>query len=139
MDIDKLIAHVRWAEGEEKFPYLDSVGKITIGVGRNLEDKGLSNDEIELLLRNDIAEAISEAESFFWFEDLDDNRKIVVVDMIFNMGKPKFLGFAKTIAALSAGDYATAADEMTDSRWYRQTGRRARKLVKVMQTGEMDR
>lgn len=127
--------HVEWAEGRRPFPYVDSVGKTSIGVGRNLDDRGLRPDEIDLMKRNDIAEAITEAEKLPYWKDLDCARQAVVADMVFNMGLPRFKGFVNTNNALFIHDYEVAADEMVDSKWHRQTGRRAEKLVQVMRSG----
>jgi lysozyme len=128
---------VEWAEGRRAFPYEDSVGKLTVGVGRNLDDRGLSDDEIDLLLSNDQLIAYKEATGLPFFEGLDTVRQMVVVDMIFNMGFPRFSGFVKTIEHLFEGDYTRAALEMRDSKWYRQTGRRAKALVVAMHTGKL--
>ena len=127
-----------WAEARRKFPYEDSVGKLTIGVGRNLEDRGLSEDEIDYLLSNDQKSAYEDAETFEWFKDLDPVRASIVVDMIFNMGLSRFSGFVKTIEALQRKDWMEAAKEMQDSRWFRQTGRRAVALVRAMATGVLE-
>ena len=127
--------HLEWAEDRRQFPYEDSVGKLSIGVGRNLDDKGLRNDEIDLMLNNDIAEAIKECEKLAYFDGLDPVRQLVVADMVFNMGLPRFTGFVRTNKALLAKNYVKAAAEMVDSKWYRQTGRRAHRLVKAMHTG----
>lgn len=135
MRIDLFSEHLEWAEGRRKFPYEDSVGKLSIGVGRNLDDRGLRDDEIDIMKANDMAEAESEARTLPYWEGLDEIRQVVVADMIFNMGLSRFLGFIRTNEALAAHNYQLAADEMMDSRWYRQTGRRAWKLVKIMRTG----
>ena len=127
--------HTIWAEDVRRFPYEDSVGVLSIAVGRNLEHRGLNDDEIELMLKNDLALALSEAQKLEYFDRLDGVRQIVIRDMVFNMGLPRFSGFVKTNAALKAGDYLKAAAEMVDSKWYRQTGRRAQRLVKAMHTG----
>lgn len=128
--------HLNWAEGRRAFPYEDSVGKLTIGVGRNLDDRGLRESEIEYLLSNDIYEVLAECESLPYFADLDSVRQLVVADMVFNMGLSRFRGFIRTNAALAVHDYAVAANEMTDSKWKRQTGRRAVKLIDAMRSGE---
>lgn len=138
IDLDLFRAHLEWAEARRRFPYEDQVGKTTIGVGRNLEDKGLSEDEIDYLLDNDIAAVLKECESLPYWDDLCMARKMVVADMVFNMGLPRFTGFVMTNRALNSGDFDEAAEEMKDSKWYRQTGRRARKLVRIMKTGEWE-
>ncbi len=136
MDIDTFRAHLEWAEDRRKFPYEDSVGKLTIGIGRNLDDRGLSDDEIDMLCNNDIKIVVDHAQTLPYWETLDSVRQLIVADMIFNMGPNRFSGFVKTNAAIARGDYNTAADEMVDSKWYRQTKRRAHKLVEAMRTGK---
>lgn len=135
-DLHKRFAE--WAEDRRNFPYEDSVGRLTIGIGRNLEDNGLSNEEVDTLFFNDHENACRDAEQFEWFHGLDPIRRMVIIDMIFNMGISRFRGFINTIKALEAGDYRRAAMEMQDSRWYRQVGRRAKPLVRAMATGELD-
>jgi lysozyme len=128
-----------WAEARRNFPYEDSVGKLTIGIGRNLEDRGLSDEEIDFLLSND-QEIVSKdiKANLKFFNNLDPTRQLVVFDMVFNMGINRFLGFVNAIKALERGDYERAAREMQDSRWFRQTGRRARALVNAMYSGQLD-
>lgn len=137
---EALTRHIKWAEaaaGPERFPYRDTVKKkLTIGYGRNLDDVGISPDEAEYLLRNDINAAIADACTLPYWESLNTARRMVLVDMVFNLGLPKFLRFVKLGAALHIGDYRLAAAEMIDSRWYRQTRRRAKILVDSMRTGE---
>ena len=132
---EAMVQHVVWAEGKRAFPYEDTVGKLTIGVGRNLTDRGLREDEIQLLLQNDLNEAMAEAEKLDFFEDLDDVRKLVIVDMIFNMGLPRFQSFVRTIAAIREKQYEAAAQQMADSKWFRQVGRRAQRLCQAMHSG----
>lgn len=136
IDIVQWQRHLRWAEDTRKFPYLDSVNKITVGVGRNLTDVGLSQSEIQLLLDNDCARVLREAQQLPFWNLLSDGRKIVVADMLFNLGLSRFLKFEKMIAALELGLWDQAADEMKNSRWYHQVGRRAVRLVAAMRTGE---
>lgn len=128
--------HLEWAEGRRHMPYKDSVGKLTIGVGRNLDDRGLRDDEIDLMKTNDIDEVLQQAAKLPYWENLNWPRQLVIADMLFNLGLTRFNGFKKLQQAIIARDYDWAADEMIDSRWYRQTGRRARKLVDAMLTGE---
>ena len=135
INLDTFAEHLRWAEGSRSYPYECTAGKLTIGVGRNLEAKGLSDDEIQYLLDNDIADTIEGAETLPYWENLCGVRQLVVADMIFNLGLKRFKGFVNTNKYLLAGDYAHAADEMVDSKWYRQTGRRAIRLVAAMRTG----
>lgn len=124
-------------ESCESRPYKDSVGKLTIGVGWNIDDKPMRHDEIMLRLKNDIHEAEEALSHLQWYMDLDNIRQLVMVDMVFNLGFPRFLMFKKMIAALRIGHYEDAAEEMADSKWARQVGVRAERLITMMRTGEM--
>mgnify|MGYP001598344392 CR=1 FL=1 len=132
---NRLINQLKLHEGVEKFPYRDTVGKLTIGVGRNLTDVGLRDHEIDLLLDTDITLVVDEAEQYHWFEALTDNRKLVVVDMLFNLGKSRFEKFSKMITAIEAADWAEASEQMLSSRWARQVGGRATTLATMMLNG----
>jgi len=135
--LEKLKDQIRLHEGVEKKVYLDTEGIETIGVGRNLRDRGLSEDEIDLLLDNDIA--ICEEElinNFEWYAELDEVRKRVLIDMAFNLGMPKLKQFAKMLDAIENKDWVNVASEMLDSRWAEQVGNRASRLSEMMETGE---
>jgi lysozyme len=123
-------------EGVRLFPYKDTVGKWTIGVGRNLDDVGISLDEAEYLLRNDIRKVEADARKYPWYAGLNDARKAVVLSMIFNMGAEGFAGFKNTIASIAAGNYEDAASRMLRSKWSSQVGNRAVRLAAMMRTGE---
>lgn len=130
---EMLIRH----EGLRLKPYRDTVGKLTIGVGRNLDDVGITREEALILLDNDIAKVRREVNRAFpWFAQLNPVRKNVVLNMVFNIGLPRFRQFKKTIAAIKAKDWEEAASQMLDSRWARQVGRRARELAAMMKTGK---
>lgn len=132
-------SHAIWAEAKRNFPYEDTVGKVTIGIGRNLDDVGLSDAEVDYLFTNDYHRTLSEAQRFPWFEDLNEARKLVVMDMIFNLGLKRFSGFVRTIAAIEAQNYEAAAAQMLDSKWARQVGRRAQLNAITMKTGKYPR
>ena len=123
-------------EGLRLKPYRDTAGKITIGVGRNLTDVGLSRPEATTLLRNDVlrTEAALDA-ALPWRVGLDPVRGRVLVDMAFNLGVPTLLTFGAVLAAVRAGEWTEAADAMLRSRWARQVGRRAQELAVMMHTG----
>ena len=124
-------------EGREKMPYIDTVGKVTIGVGRNLTDRGLSDDEIDYLLQNDIDTAIDDLNRGIpWWDTLTPVRQRVLVNMCFNLGWPKLKGFVRTLAAVRRGDYAAAAQGMRESLWARQVGARAERLAQMMERGQ---
>lgn len=116
--------------------YKDSLGYETVGYGRLLS-RGLTEAEAENLLRTDIMLAVRAVENEPWFEKLNDVRREVVSNMIFNLGESRFRKFRKMLLALEKGDYAEAAAEMKDSRWYRQVKGRATRLAKEMETGSL--
>jgi len=123
-------------EGSRSKPYLDTVGKSTIGVGRNLTDVGLSDDEILMLLKNDIDRVLDELDRVLpWFRSMSDNRQRCLANMSFNLGLPTLLQFAATLAAMQAGRYDDAAAGMLDSRWSSQVGDRAKRLAQMMRDG----
>ena len=132
---DILHAQLGTDEGYRKMPYTDSVGKLTIGVGRNLTDVGLHDDEIALLLTNDMAAAESVARSLlFVFDNLSDFRKAVVCNMAFNLGS-KLGDFHDMLTAIRASQWDKAADAMLDSVWAKQVGARATRLAEQMRAG----
>lgn len=122
-------------EGIRLKPYRDTVGKLTIGVGRNIEDRGISSDEAELMLDNDIVDHTREAQRLACFVKLDPVRQDVLIDMVFNMGLPRVQGFKKFLVALEQGDWLRAKAEMLDSKWASQVGNRAIELAKMIETG----
>lgn len=122
-------------EGLRLKPYKDSVGKLTIGVGRNLDDVGISEAEAMFLLDHDIDAARAEAQKFVWFSKLDNVRQDVIVSMVFNLGMTRLLGFKNTLKAVEAGNWEAAAKGMLDSKWAKQVGKRADELAQMMVTG----
>lgn len=123
-------------EGRKSRIYQDTLGKWTIGVGRNIEDRGLSQDEIDLLFDNDLKIAIGEIELYFpWVGKFTAARQRVYIDMCF-MGIKKFRGFKKMHLAAASGDFEKAADEMLNSLWATQVGERAHFLSGLMRLGK---
>lgn len=128
---EMLIAH----EGIKLKAYICTAGKATIGVGRNLDDVGITQDEALYLLRNDIRRVQRELAGFTWFSELSQNRRNAITDMCFNLGLSRFLQFKSMLSALDAGDFNKAADAMLDSRWAVQVGQRAKTLASMMRAG----
>lgn len=133
MNLVQLKFELRRDEGVRLFPYVDSVGKTTIGVGRNLTDVGIREDESEFLLQNDITRVIAQLDlNIPWWRALGDVRQRVLVNMAFNLGVHSLLGFHKMLDAAQHGQYAEAADEMLNSQWAKQVGDRAKRLAAMM-------
>ena len=125
-------------EACRNFPYTDTTGHLSIGVGRNLSDRGISTVEALLLLDDDILYFSSKLYSLVdFFDKLDENRQIVLVDMCFNLGVNGFLGFQSMLKALESGDYDSAAKEILASKAAEQCPERYQRLSSIMRTGEL--
>jgi lysozyme len=137
-------------EGVRTYPYQDSLGIWTIGIGHNLQAKpipgwsleglkqhGLPHQEMNAVFDRDVDDAEADARAVCpVFDKLDDTRKAILVDMAFNLGRTRLGQFKQFLAAVSAGDYKTAAKEMLDSYWARQVKLRAKNLAATMETGQ---
>ena len=129
---ERIIEH----EGLRLKPYRCSAGKLTIGVGRNLDDNGISKDEAMLMLQNDIELCRKDCyNSFHWYGEMDEVRKGVLLEMCFNLGISRLKGFKKMIKACELKNYTLASQEMLSSRWASQVGQRAKKLAEIMKKG----
>jgi lysozyme len=137
IDRAAMTRQLRLHEGERLKPYRCTAGKLTIGVGRNLEDRGITAEESAYLLTNDVAREERELlRALPWVAELDEVRQRVLLDMSFNLGLVGLLGFKNTLATIRAGDYTKAAGMMLDSRWAKQVGQRAERLSRMMATGK---
>ena len=124
-------------EGFSSKPYRDTAGKLTIGIGRNLDDVGISKEEALYLLDNDISKATSALlQALPWVKDLDEARRNVLINMTFNMGIGKLLDFKYTLSLIKSGDYELASKNMQLSKWAMQVGSRAIRLAAIMEHGE---
>lgn len=123
-------------EGLRLTPYQDTVGKWTIGYGRNLDDKGITESEAEFLMTNDIIEVSEELDRRidFW-NSLDLVRKAALTDMAFNLGIRGLLGFKKMLAAMRVADWQEAARQALDSKWSKQVGQRSWDIADMIITG----
>ena len=140
--------------------YYDTLGKLTIGIGRNLDDnpltkeeicyighncrgKAITNDQVLYLCRNDLKRVRAELDKYLpWWRDLNPDRQFVMIDLCFNMGmgnekkKTKLLSFTNTLPMIAQGNYEQAADNLLKSTYARQTGIRARRNAYALRTGE---
>lgn len=137
MTISCLADQLRRDEGWRTYPYKDSVGKQTIGYGRNLDDVGISPQEGDFLLANDIRAAQVSLESHFpWVMALDSVRQGVLAAMVFNMGIAGLAGFTDFLSKVHANQFKAAGYAMLNSKWAEQVGARAQRLAIQMETGE---
>lgn len=137
--LDTLVRHegTVFRNGYHKV-YKDSVDKLTIGYGRNLTDRGITESEARLLLHNDVQMVVDELRrKYYWFDTIDHVRQEVVINMAFNMGVPTFSQFKNTIGYIEEGQYDLAARNMLQSKWARQVGVRAQELAREMVSGTM--
>lgn len=136
--MSKLSDQLRIHEGVRTHFYRCTSGLATIGVGRCIEEGslGLSDDEIDYLLENDIKRCKQELISLSWFADLDAVRQDAIVNLCFNLGLTRLMGFKNAMGAMAVGDYEKAADEFLDSRWANQVGQRALDVTHMIRTGE---
>lgn len=137
MNYDRLAAQLEIDEAKRPRIYLDTVGKWTGGIGRNLSDRPFSEDEIALMLKNDIAIVQADLDREFpWWRSLTDARQNALANMCFNLGIFRLRGFKKALAMLEAHRYDAAAKEFMDSKWAVQVGDRAKRVTQMIRTGE---
>jgi len=125
-------------EGLRLKPYRCTAGKLTIGIGRNLDDRGISQKEAYAMLERDIVDCeqwlIDEIPEVY--NKLDEVRQSVLLNMCFNLGIGGLLEFNNTLAYIAAGDWERAANGMLASKWAKQVGRRAIELSELMRKGK---
>ena len=133
MNYEFLREQLRHDEGVRSKPYIDTVGKVTIGVGHNLSDLGLPQDIIDGLFERDIEAAIHACAALYpnWFR-IPDIKQTALVNMAFNLGQSRLSKFKRMRMAVLNEDWPTVAAEMLDSKWARQVGDRAMRLANLM-------
>lgn len=137
MNYDILLEQLKDFEGLELKAYQCTAGKTTIGLGRNLDDYGITEEEAYYLAKNNIYELEDELDRAIpWWRQLDDARQRALINLSYNVGTTTLLKFKKTLQYLEDGSYEEAAKEVLDSRWADQVGRRAIFISNVFLTGE---
>ena len=123
-------------EGLKLKPYVDTVGKVTIGLGRNLTDRGITRAEAFMMARTNVEEEIQNLLlSDAYITLMDPVRQAAVIDLAYNLGISKWRQFRRTRDHLAAGEYELAAEDLMDSKWFRQVGLRGPRIVKMIVTG----
>lgn len=121
MDADKLRASLIKHEGRKRYPYLDTARKITIGIGHNLSDRGLSDQIIEAIFAEDLGSVIADLNHRIpWWTTQDEVRQRVLAELCFNMGIERLCLFVRMLEAMRGKDYSAAARELLESRWREQ-------------------
>lgn len=127
-------------EGRRRCTYQDHLGFWTIGVGRLIDGRkggGLTDDEIDYLLANDIRRKTDQVRAALpWFDQLSEPRQAVLIGMAFQLGIGGLLGFKTTLGHIAAGRWHDAAAGMLASRWAHQTPARAKRMADQIATGE---
>lgn len=154
IDRQKLDSQLMLDEGLRLKPYLDSLGKLTTGVGRNLDDNPLSpaelavvghngrtatltHDQAMFLLHNDEMKAINSLSNYWpWWSQLDDVRGRVMIDLVFNMGAERLRGFVHFMADMRDRNFKAAGYTLKDSLWYKEVGDRGPRLVNMTASGQ---
>jgi lysozyme len=135
MNYEQLLSDLERDEGLRLKPYQCPAGKLTIGVGRNIEDIGITEDEARYLLVNDVKRVEAEFDrNMPWWRDMPEQAQQALVNMGFNLGWPRLSMFKKMLSALQRGDYGVAALEAVDSKWARQVGQRAWRIAEQFKT-----
>lgn len=136
MNLEELKFDLVRDEGLKLRPYRDTRGVLTVGVGRNLEDRGITRDEAMVMLDTDIAGVLADLDrNAPWWRGLSGGRQRALANMCFNLGWPRLAAFQRMLSALMAGDFETAAAESEDSLWARQVGRRAARIAQLIKEG----
>lgn len=137
MDHELLRSQLERHEGLRLKPYRDTVGKLTIGYGRNLDDNGISRTEAAIMLDSDVYQVEMELRRLPQYNALNSIRQTVIANMAFNMGTPRVLQFKKMWKAIDSMDWEEAGAQMLDSLWARQVGNRATELADLMIRGRV--
>lgn len=138
--ISELKRQLTGDEGKRRTVYADSLGLLTIGIGRLVDDRkpgaGLRDSEIEFMLQNDVEDRINSLHDVLpWFQNLDDVRKGALLNMSFQLGVEGLLGFKTSLGLIRDGDYDEAARQLLKSKWAEQTPARAKRISEQVRTG----
>ena len=135
--MQKILEQIERHEGLELKPYRCTSQKLTIGIGRNLEDVGISKEEAYLLLENDVKTVQKQIKTYMpWASNLNSARHAALTNFVFNVGIGTALKFENAMEALKASDFGTAAEERLDSKWANQVGQRSTEISRQIKTGE---
>ena len=130
--LDKLINDLERDEGLRLKPYKDTMGKTTIGIGRNIDDVGITREEAYGMLSHDLTWVFDELDNRIpWWRYLPDDAQRGLANMAFNLGVPRLMAFKKMLAALESEQWEDAAKEALDSTWAKQVGARAVRISKL--------
>lgn len=151
---DIIIQRLCFNEGFKQYPYKCKAGKLTIGVGHNLDNCPLTKQEKEFIGHDGRSKPITKAQAFYllrndiervlnslnrkipWWKNLNEDRQYVLLDMCFQLGIDGLLGFKKMLSAMGIGNFERAAEECLDSKYARQVPIRAERNRRAIETGK---
>ena len=145
MNIEQLRKELERDEGVKYEVYLDHLGYPTFGIGHLITDDDpecgasvgtkVDSDRVQEAFEADVESVLSDCERLYvQFEHLPEEVQLIVANMMFNMGYTRLSKFKGMKRGVDARDWESAADEMVDSKWYRQVTRRADRLVVRMRS-----
>lgn len=135
MDLDKVKKRLIQEESMQLFPYKCSANKLTLGVGRNIEDRGISDVTAMQMLEEDIDLCVEElARNVTWWEEAPDGIQEVLIDLCFNMGISRLMLFTKTLGYMGSGEMKKAADELLNSRYATMVPNRAKRNADIIRS-----
>ena len=143
MNIEKLMEQLKIDEGCVYELYNDHLGFATFGIGHLVTESdpehgqeigtAVSESRVVAAFEQDVQTVLSDCAILYPdFEELPEEAQQVIANMMFNLGRPRLSAFKGMKAGVDARDWNEAADQMVDSRWYRQVGARAERLVERM-------
>ena len=145
MDINRFRVEIENDEGCKYEVYLDHLGLPTCGIGHLIKEDDpehglevgtkIDEERVNELFETDIKETIDECKLIYNdFDDLPEEAQYIIANMMFNMGRPRLSRFHKMKQAVDNRDWKEAANQMIDSRWYKQVPNRANRLVNRMKS-----
>lgn len=135
MERQMLSSDVEQAEGFRATAYQDTVGVWTVGFGTNLQELTIDRQTAAHWLAKGLVDAEAEATHWPWYPDLSGPRQAVIVELIYNMGRPRLSSFVNMLAAIARDDFESAATHLLYSKYARQVPGRAQRLARQLRTG----
>ena len=133
MNLEAIRNRLVLEEGLKLTPYKCTANKLTIGVGRNIEDRGISNETAMQMLDEDIDIMVNELrQNLSWFDKQNDAIQGVLIDLCFNMGISRLLMFVQTLKLIEQGFYTMAADELLDSKYAAMLPARSKRNAEIL-------
>lgn len=150
MDFNTILKRLEFHEGLILFPYYCTANKLSIGIGHSVEarpwtdeekkaigdwENGITKNMAYMICRNDVNLFLKDLKTLDFWKQLDDERQYALIDICFNIGFSGLKKFKKMLKALTVKDYLTASTELLDSKYATQTGKRAKRIAKLIRTG----